>query len=374
MRVRGLLAVFVAGLVIASPAFASGWSVQPAPRTSGSNRLIGVSCASGRVCIAVGGRLAERRDGQRWSIQALPHAGQEKASGPVGVSCTSRWFCIAVGSFTPESGATLTLAERWNGRAWSIQGTPNPSYTLRATLTSVSCTSSSTCTAVGWAVVKTGGYPGELTEPIAERWNGQTWSFMKLQAQGGGRLTGVSCPSSTACMAVGTRPNFTSSRTFAERWNGRNWSIVNPLNPGGRQDDVLNAISCSRGNRCTAVGGYSARDYEPLAERWDGTRWSVQSVPAHSRSTTAHYLYGISCPSNKACTAVGSSYAKSGAAETIGEFWDGTAWSLQKTVNPKGSVQLLGVSCTSRTACTAVGDRQRQPTTGRTKPLIEHYS
>jgi hypothetical protein len=32
-----------------------------------------------------------------------------------------------VGEFFVNSGAQLTLAERWNGSTWAIQSTPNPS-------------------------------------------------------------------------------------------------------------------------------------------------------------------------------------------------------------------------------------------------------
>ena len=39
-----------------------------------------------------------------------------------GVACTSASACTAVGNQT----LAKTLAERWNGRTWQVQATPNP--------------------------------------------------------------------------------------------------------------------------------------------------------------------------------------------------------------------------------------------------------
>ena len=42
---------------------------------------------------------------------------------------------------------------------------------------------------------------------------------------------------------------------------------------------------------------------------------------------------------------------------TLAEVWDGSTWTVQSTPNPTGATSgsLYGVSCTSATACTAVG-------------------
>jgi hypothetical protein len=43
----------------------------------------------------------------------------------------------------------VTLAERWNGRRWSIERTPNPAGAKASELEAVSCAPATTCTAVG---------------------------------------------------------------------------------------------------------------------------------------------------------------------------------------------------------------------------------
>jgi len=69
--------------------------------------------------------IAEHWDGSRWTIRRLPvppgPPGQEPLVLPASVSCASATACVTVGS---SQGATM--AERWNGAAWTIQRTPDP--------------------------------------------------------------------------------------------------------------------------------------------------------------------------------------------------------------------------------------------------------
>src|SRR5207247_7771343 len=53
------------------------------------------------------------------------------------------------GSYTNSSGQKVTLAERWNGRTWAVQSTPNPRGAQSSSLSGVSCPSSTLCVAVG---------------------------------------------------------------------------------------------------------------------------------------------------------------------------------------------------------------------------------
>jgi hypothetical protein len=44
----------------------------------------------------------------------------------------------------------MTLAEQWNGTSWSMLATPNPPGSIASYLSGVSCPTSQTCTAVGY--------------------------------------------------------------------------------------------------------------------------------------------------------------------------------------------------------------------------------
>jgi hypothetical protein len=331
------------------------WSIQATPSPAATSVLTGVSCLSASDCTAAGssepndvltgvGTLAEAWDGTSWSVQSTPNPSNLTTSGLDGVSCTSPSACRAVGSYHSYSGVDVTLGEAWNGTAWSIQKTPSPAGPITSLLLGVSCPSPSACTAVGFRDNNSGG---EVT--LAEAWNGTAWSIQKTPSPAGSiqsRLLGVSCTSASACTAVGVYENGSFTRsTLAEAWNGTAWSIQSTPNPAGN-DSMLLGVSCTSASACTAVGvGNSG--FGTLAEAWDGTAWSIQQTPSPTGSSL---LSGVSCTSPSACTAVGDSLLG-----TLAEAWDGTAWSVQSTPNPAGSGYFSGVSCTSPSACTAVG-------------------
>jgi hypothetical protein len=62
-------------------------------------------------------------------------------------------------------------------------------------------------TAVGSATIPESNGPGSVV-PLLERWDGSSWSAQPPPSpyqSGGPLLDGVSCPSTTICIAVGTR-------------------------------------------------------------------------------------------------------------------------------------------------------------------------
>ena len=92
-----------------------------------------------------------------------------------------------------------------------------------------------------------------------------------------------------------------------------------------------------------------------LAEHWNGTEWSIQTSANHEG--TFNELYGVSCSSSTACTAVGVFTNSSSNHATLAEQWNGSEWKLQTTVNPSGNQGALleADSCASSSACVAVG-------------------
>ena len=86
------------------------------------------------------------------------------------MSCISTSACTGVGWYETSPGAYETLAEAWNGTAWAIQSTPNPSGATASYLFGVSCTSTSACTAAGYDL-------NPSYTALAERWNGTAWAI-----------------------------------------------------------------------------------------------------------------------------------------------------------------------------------------------------
>ena len=171
----------------------------PNPEGGKGGRLMAVSCWSSSSCTAVGysgteAILAEQWNGTTWTIQSTPSPEGAKKSELLGVSCTSSNGCTAVGRYyTKDNSKTLepeylTLAERWNGEKWSIQSTPNPEGATKSALEGVSCVSAEACTAVGSDINSAKKAVG-----LAERWNGKEWSSQEISTASG--LDSVSCTS-----------------------------------------------------------------------------------------------------------------------------------------------------------------------------------
>jgi hypothetical protein len=343
------------------------WSIQPTPDPASATAagLSGVSCSSSGACTTVGSfisrthtmlTLAERARRTSWNVQRTPNAEQDDDTALTGVSCSSASACTAIGTDYTGRGYT-ELAERWNGATWSLQRTPVPAATPFVTLTEISCPTASMCLTVGQASTISSVTSGVA---LAEVWDGGSWRVAPTPTLSGaitGTLTGVACPSITACMAVGYYETAAGNgETLAESWNGSGWTVVSTPSPG--LNGSLSGVSCTSGTACTAVGSFELQNdpgiSESLAERWDGSSWTVQSTPNPSPDFEAN-LTAVSCSSDTACTAVG--YFWNDGRRTLAEAWDGTSWTLQQTPTPPAGQDVLNaVSCTSATACTAVGD------------------
>ena len=234
----------------------STWSLQPvpSPALAPSGVLTAVSCPSVPMCIAVGNShdatsvdvtLAERWDGVHWRIQPTPNPAGANNSFLAGVSCRSAIDCIAVGNYVDPSGRQVTLAEHWNGQGWQIQPTPNPEGGPDSFLLSVSCTTPTACIAVGYSRLGAG-----MRQTLAERWNGADWNLLSTPSAGDttdSTLTSVSCAGAAACTAVGYSGSFFfSALPLAERWNGSSWSLEAPPNaPGGTFGLPFLPVSCA---------------------------------------------------------------------------------------------------------------------------------
>ncbi len=364
--------VFIAaGGVVAAPTSAQAASVPgasgPEPwhvqkiLNSVNESLAGVSCSAGNACTAVGqvsfgqstGTLAQRWSGTGWTPETTVTPSGGYGGFLTSVSCSSTSYCEAVGQYNNSEEATnAPLAEIWNGSTWAVQVTPappNPGPATGSGFYSVSCTSPDACTAVGYAPSESFSKP-EVT--LVETWNGSAW-----QEQAGpvraGQLNGVSCLSTSFCMAVGTRePSSGPSDSLIELWNGTDWAIQ--PSPEATNSS-LDSVSCTSSTACTAVGATQVGT-AALAASWNGKQWSVEQTPAPTGGTSS-LLTGVSCSSSDACTAVGAYNLGPFTEANLAEQWNGESWTVQATADAAGAStsQLDGVSCVSPTSCSGVG-------------------
>jgi hypothetical protein len=90
-----------------------------------------------------------------WAPSAERHCPFVAARGPsrrLAVSCASNTACTAVGYYNTAPPGEIVgrpLAERWNGSTWSLRGAPTIAGSDTTYLEGVSCTSSRACIAVG---------------------------------------------------------------------------------------------------------------------------------------------------------------------------------------------------------------------------------
>jgi hypothetical protein len=301
--------------------------------------------ASGQLHPTGGGGLSAQRarPGTGWS--AVPTPNPRAGNGVLNaVSCPTTAVCTAVGLHVRESGLGVTLAEQRSGGVWAVQPTPNPPGAASSALNAVSCPSGSACTAVGQFAVKSGA---QLT--LAERWNGSSWRIQPTPHPApSSSLSAVACPAADACIAVGS----SNSKLLAERWGGNRWRIQPAPVPHEAQFSELNGVTCTVAASCVAVGDYvnSSGADVTLAERWNGSNWTIQPTPNPSGAESSA-LIGVSCTGPGACEAVGGS-----SAGIVAERWNGTKWSLQTLPAPAGAqfAVLISVSCAAA-ACEAVG-------------------
>jgi hypothetical protein len=387
LTVVGMVALAPSG-AIARAAATSPWSIQPTANPVGGTDsvLSGVSCSSRTACTAVGYytnrslagvTLAERWNGQRWSIERTPRVAGARAGLLFAVSCVSSRACVAVGSVTDRAGVTVPLAQRWNGTGWSIQKTPSlmgENHPNLSYLGGVSCASPRYCIAVGYS----GNRNGSSGTTLAELWNGAWWSVERTPRPPRatvGFLSAVSCVAPRSCTAVGFFNRADAGIALAERWNGSRWSLERASTPEGAASAQLVGVSCTAQRLCVATGYFTiVTGIEVmLAEQSNPMRWSIERT-LYPAGAAAVQFGGVSCGSSSSCIAVGFFVNGAGLDQTLAERSTGAMWVIQPTPNPAGvtSSSLAAVSCTSPTACTAVGSFINAG--GAEKTLAERYS
>jgi hypothetical protein len=356
-------------LLVGVPAQAAGRSGAPVPGAADAASqagLSGVSCSSANACMAVGTRLAgspvlegyslaERWNGKTWTIKPTPNPKGATDSNLYAVSCSAASSCMAVGLYEDAAAPTgVPFAEVWNGTAWTVGTTPNPKGGTNSGLYGVSCSSARACVAVGNTIMNS------HNNLFSELWNGRTWTIKTTPRPRGttySLLGAVSCRSARFCTAVGDYQvdNSSRSRTLAEAWNGKTWTIKATPNPkDGVNGDGFSGVACSSPDACMAVGGYNNSSNSrnlTLAEAWNGKTWTIKASP-NPKGATGSNLFGVSCDAS-ACMAIGDS----GENKTLSEAWNGKTWTIKASPNPKGATFsfLKGVSCGAKRACVAVG-------------------
>jgi|SRR5579875_668376 len=369
------VAAGLAGTLLGPASAAALASASAAPAAAITGELAGVSCVSASSCLAVGVNapldgpstpLAEKWNGATWTASAAPSPASATNAAFYAVTCTAAANCLAVGSyFIAASHQALPLAEKWNGSKWTIQAVPAPSGVSQATLLAVACPAATSCRATGnagtktlaenwngskWSIVPSANansgkpnvlsglacssasscwsvgywFPGSDTGSLTEKWNGSKWTVVSTPSTSSGQLISTACASASDCLAVGLTDKLFG---LAQRWNGSTWTNTKLATVVATSTE-LNSVTCVSTTACESVGSYStSSNTGALAEKWAGTKWTLQKTPAINGSSYAT-LDGISCASASYCWAVGMQVKSSGTSAPLLEKWNGSAWSI----------------------------------------------
>jgi len=277
----------------------AAWTLAPVP--AGIAELDAVSCAGPTVsCVAIGVGPGNQPAAARWDGTAWTSLGSfgHKRDDASAISCSSPTDCLVVGSRT-----TGGFALRWDGTRWHSLTVPHA-----ASLAGVACAAPDACTAVG--LDRAHGRP-----PLVVRWNGTRWKAQADAAPREDYFDAVACPTRTACVAVGSAPEHSSTGAFAERWDGRRWQRANA---GFARQSAPFDVDCRAPVDCTMVGNLG----QPLAMRWNGGRWTriaTPNVPALPHGLLGDVLGGlfpayasVACVPAGPCVAVGGQGSANG--------------------------------------------------------------
>jgi hypothetical protein len=355
----GLAATGAAGATAQS---CQNWGGQPPDQGTFANDLQGVAATSSCSAWAVGyyyngsvdQTLIEHWNGHAWKIQPSPNpssSGDNVLNGAAAISPTDVW---AVGYYF-NGTADQTLIEHWNGTVWQLERSPNlGTSTSFNELEGVAAVSADDAWAVGQGAGKA----------LIEHWNGTAWKaqFTPRPALPGGRylrrrpaigLGGVAAISPSDAWAVGFHYNGTANQTLIEHWNGHAWKLAQSQNPGGNGNE-LDGVGATSSGDAWAVGSYypgGMRPEQTLIEHWNGKAWSVS--PSPSPGSGVNLLRGVAATSPSNAWAVGESGAQQ-QDPTLVEHWNGKAWKIQPSLS-LGASGLTGIAATSASTAWAVG-------------------
>ncbi|HLM97110.1 MAG TPA: hypothetical protein VK283_12395, partial [Acidimicrobiales bacterium] len=332
-------------------------SLPASPSTSQNLVLESVACANSSFCVSVGfddttgNFLIDQWNGSSWTVVNVTNPDPGSGNEFDGVSCAGPAFCVAVGDFNDYSDP---LVEQWNGSTWAQATAVNPAGSTQTELKSVSCLSATWCLATGFSAV------GINRMPLAEVWNGTSWSISSNAVLPTGansaELDGISCVSGSWCMAAGGQTVGTNFISLTEMWNGTAWSVVSSPNPSPGKDNGFGSVSCAGTSYCVAVGASEDTSFffRNFVATWNGTTWTQNSVP-DGPDTADDHLASVACFSATSCSAVG--YEGNVGSIPVALAWNGVSWTSATAPQPASSTGTspLGVTCQTNWECVAVG-------------------
>jgi alpha-tubulin suppressor-like RCC1 family protein len=304
--------------------------------------LVAVSAPAASNALAVGNEMrgitqtlfGEHWNGKAWTAATIPSpAGRNPTiRSVVDLSPTDGW---AVGFTTTSLNSTdRTLIERWNGSTWSTVPSPNPIGGTAGNdeLEAVDGVSPTDVWAVGQDFSSNGG---GITL-LFEHFNGTKWTVFPFPASTGAQFAqAITTISANDAWVVGSNALAT---TLAAHWNGKTWTIVPTPSPQDGRSPINNLTGVSAVSPADVYasgfeGNVNNQNFaKPYVLHWNGTAWSLVTLP--NAGGEGSQLQSVAALSAGDVWAVGHTQESDGAILTLGEHFNGTAWSIAPTPDP----------------------------------------
>jgi hypothetical protein len=298
---------------------------------------LGVWIATSVVMLGVLSFSAAASEAATWANAPLP--GPAEKIFLLGVSCPSQGMCVAVGtdnliaSTTNPDGGTSAWHYGYAGEGpWPKTEDWPAEFISGKQIQAVSCPTTGLCVAV-----TDQGFIYSSTDPTGPA---QSWQSVQID-NGHGRNThlfGVSCPTTSLCVAV--------SGKRADK--GKILTTSDPTGPAAAWSEIelgeefeFRGVSCPTASLCVAADN-EGRIVASTNPRGGPSAWYVVGSPAGGSP-----MLSIDCLAAPFCL----SGNHSGEILVSSSPTAPAGWS---DVNGGGSVQVTGVSCASPVRCLAV--------------------
>lgn len=250
-------------------------------------------------------------------------SGTYAGAGVSHVSCPSVSVCVATGWYFSTAGGEPAQLLTWSGGTWTATKAPvppNAAVDSNQVNSGVSCPSASECITGGdyWT-------PHNTVDGLLLNWSGGTWNAAEAPIPPNGidletDVRSVSCPYVSECVAVGEYEEptgFGAMDGLLLTWSGGTWTAAEaplPANAGTNTGFSLDGVSCPSTSDCVAVGSYvdssepGSGDSTGLLVTWSGGKWTAAKAPfpSNANSYPNANVNAVSCPSVSVCIASGT--------------------------------------------------------------------
>jgi len=287
----------------------------------GDGYLYGVSCITGTTCVASG----------------VDNNGDDSFPNPIQLTGDAQTWGVAATTSTDSSNPIDNTTGGSSLSDLDLLDTSNPAY-HGAEITSISCTTTTTCVAVG---------QDGNNKPIVLIGDPASWTSASaieltqgLYENDGGAFNSVSCLSSGWCLAVGTDDDgrvITLSGVYTTWSTTTELTAFTPTNGDDSESNLyVTGVSCVSEQDCVAVGSVTSTPTPPPVNNADLSKHQPQ----------AHYRHTSDEPANYDLLTLNGDPS----------MWSTDTSTLILTPTPSNEGgSLNGVSCTSSDFCVAVG-------------------